>query len=120
MANKRALKKQIRRVCGAIAGEIVSAAEYIDEMPVDKVQKIVNNVARLQVEALERASFSFDKSPKDFADIKEYRKAKREYNAKAFKTLRQDFSKSVEIIVKAMNDALPQEQKDANVKALKD
>lgn len=119
MANKRIIKKQIRRICGDLAAEIVLAAEFIEGMSVDKVQKIVNDIAALQIEALGRTSFSFDKSHRDFSGEHEYRKSRRNYNAKAFNTLKTDFSSAVETIVKAMNEALPQEQKDANVQALK-
>lgn len=119
MANKRIIKKQIRRICGELAAETVFAAEFVKDMPVDKVQQIVNNIASLQVEALERTSFSFDKSQRDYANGQEYRKALRAYNAKAFATLKNEFSTAVETIVKAMNEALPKEQKEANVKALK-
>lgn len=119
MANKRILKKQISRVCGDLAAETVIAAHCVEGMDTEKVHKIVNEIAALQVEALDRVSFSFDKSHRDFPSEHEYRKARKKYNAEAFATLKKDFGKAVETIVKAMNEALPEECKKANVEALK-
>ena len=107
MANKRLLKKNIRTVCGDLAAEIIYAAHTVPGFSAEKVRKIVNDIARLQVVALERASFTFDKTARDFGSIKEYNKVRNKYNKKAYEQLRDDFNNAVRIIVKAMNDIRP-------------
>jgi hypothetical protein len=81
----------------------------------EKMSKIVNDIAALQTEALQRTSFSFDRTYKDFESKHAYRRARGVYNRKA---LKKEFGNAVAIIVKAMNEALPEERKKANVKSL--
>lgn len=107
MSNKRNLKKYIRTVCGDLAAEIVYAAHRNEEFSLEKVRDIVNKIAELQCLALERASFSFDKTVKDFVNAHEYRKAHALYNKAAYDKLRNEFNESVLTIVKAMNEARP-------------
>lgn len=107
MANKRNLKKQIRFICGDIAGECIMAKYFIPGVDKAKLDEIILQVADLQTTALARANASFDKTPADFANRAEYRKAHRAYYAKAFKSLSDGFTAQVEAIVKEMNKALP-------------
>ena len=118
MANKRILKKQIRYACGDLATETIMAAHIEPAMSHEKMSKIVNDIAALQTEALQRTSFSFDRTYKDFESKHAYRKARGVYNRKAFNSLKKEFGNAVAIIVKAMNEALPEERKKANVKSL--
>lgn len=119
MANKRILKKQIRYMCGDLAGECIIARSIVPGIDGNRMGEIVVKIARLQDATLRRASFSFDKSAADFENRHEYRKERRGYNARAFKTLINEFNHQVEEIVKEMNAALPAEQKEANKKAAK-
>ncbi|MDE5650347.1 MAG: hypothetical protein K2I35_04975, partial [Duncaniella sp.] len=63
---------------------------------------------------------SFPQSPKGFENAKSYKEARAKYFKAAFTSLKSEFNKHVEAIVKKMNAALPQEQKDANKNALND
>lgn len=116
MANKRNLKKRILYVCGDLAGECILSSEYIPSIDTEKMYNIIPDIASLQVETLKRVSFSYDKTVKDFATKQEYNKAKRAYFANAYKKLNADFLEAVKAIVKKMNEATPQAQKDANKK----
>ncbi len=107
MANKRILKKNITTVCSNLAVEIARAAHYDSRFSPEKVRDIILNIAKLQAEALSRCSFSFDKTPRDFASRREYNKARKLYNEQAYEKLRTDFNKAVDTIVKAMNEARP-------------
>ncbi len=118
MANKRDLKKRIRCFCGDIAGECIIARAIVPGIDVTKMSDIVVKVAFLQEEALKRISFSFDKCPSDFPTRHDYNKARRAYNARAYKSLTDEFNSLIEDIVKEMNQALPAEQKAANKKAV--
>ena len=73
MANKRNLKKLIRRVCGEIAAEAIIAYQTIPSMSSETVGQILGDVAELQCETLSRISFSFDKSRADFENGAAYR-----------------------------------------------
>lgn len=116
MANKRDLKKQIRYICGDIAAECLIAGEYVDGVDRKAMREIVRKIAILQQNALQGCSFSFDKVPSDFENLKEYHAARKAYFKKAYDTLREKFNKRVLEIVKEMNAAVPKAVKDANNK----
>lgn len=117
-SNKRLLKKEIRNICGALAGECVIAKITIPEINPETLNKIIYELAELQENALKRVSVEFPQAPKAFATAKEYNDARAKYFKAAFTSLKNEFNKHVEAIVKEMNDALPQAQKDANKQAL--
>jgi len=89
MANKRQLKKAIRYACGDMAGECFFAQNSFEGTNPEDWDKIVINIALLQAEAVNRVSVDFDKVPKDFANGKEYKKARRTY----FKAVEKGLSK---------------------------
>lgn len=119
MANKRSLKKEIRYICGDLAGECIIARTFIPGIDEKKMGELVVRIAELQAATLQRATFSFDKAKADFASVHEYNKARNIYNAKAFRSLTDEFNHQVDEIVKEMNKALPAAQKEANKKAAK-
>ena len=114
MANKRILKKQIKYICGDIAGECIMSRYLIPGIDAEKMESIVLEVATLQAATLKRVTFDFDKCKKDFATDKDYNTARNKYFATAYKTLSEDFNASIKAIVKSMNEALPQAQKEEN------
>lgn len=116
MANKRTLKKQIRRVCGEIAAEAVIAYHSIPEVNSEAAGQIVGDVFELQCGSLSRVSFVFDKSRSDFENDAAYRAARRRYNAAAFAKLRTDFTEGVSKALKELNAAIPEEVRQANKK----
>lgn len=113
MANKRDLKKQIRYACGDAAAEILTAYE-IDNLDSTVVGNIVGKIANLQVKLLENATFSFDKTPRDFENKKAYHEAKRSYLKEAYGKLRSELNAGLTEIVKDMNATLTPEMKEAN------
>ena len=116
MANIRNLKKEVRYVCGDLAAECLMARTFIKGVDRDRMEEIVGDIAVLQENALEHASFGFDKTPADFASRAEFRAARRSYYKKAYKSFREKFEGHVTDIVRDMNAALPQDVKDANKK----
>ncbi|MDE6117542.1 MAG: hypothetical protein K2O30_10735 [Duncaniella sp.] len=119
-SNKRLLKKEIRNICGALAGECVIAKITVPGINPETINSIIYELAELQENALKRVSVSFPQSPKGFENAKSYKEARAKYFKAAFTSLKSEFNKHVEAIVKKMNAALPQEQKDANKNALND
>lgn len=117
MANKRQLKKQVKCVCGDLAGECIVARDLIPGVDFKSMNEIIYQIADLQAATLDRATFCFDKSKKEFGSLHEYKVARDKYFAAAYTKLMDDFKNSVQAIVKEMNALLPQAQKDANKKA---
>lgn len=120
MSNKRLLKKEIRNICGALAGECIIAKMAIADIDKAKMDEIVYKIADLQETAVKRVSVSFDRTPASFDyDMKAYNTAARKYYKAAFKALKDDFNKNVEEIIKEMNAALPAAAKEAAKAAAK-
>lgn len=118
-SNKRILKKEIRTICGALAGECVIAKITVPGIEPEKLNGIIYELAELQQNALSRVNFDFPQSPKSFANGHEYNKARAQYFTAGYRKLKGEFNTHIEAIVKKMNEALPQAQKDANKEALK-
>lgn len=110
MANKRNLKKSIRQMCGDIATDaLLAAVIFRKDVDRNKINEIINDVACLQEESLAKMSFSFDKTPRDFETVAEYRKARRKYFSAAYRKLYMDFITRAEKIVKELNSVVPEE-----------
>jgi hypothetical protein len=114
MANKRQIKKHIRYVCGDLAAELLIARHVYEGFDDKKVNEIINDIASLQVDSIKNVTFDFDKARRSFEHEGAYRKARHTYFHQAYATLLADFNNSVTEIVRNMNEAMPQEVKDAN------
>lgn len=114
MANKRQLKKQIRTLCGELAGECVLAAELIPGTDRIKFNEIISELASLQATTLSRVSIVFDKSVKSFESPAAYKAAKEAFFAQAMRKLNVEFTTSINAIVKQMNTLLTAEQRELN------
>ena len=65
-ANKRLLKKEIHRICGALAGECVLAKIAIPGIDREKLNEIIYQLADLQASALRLVSVEFPRTPRSF------------------------------------------------------
>ncbi|MDE5657559.1 MAG: hypothetical protein K2J66_00330 [Muribaculaceae bacterium] len=110
MANKRSLKKQIRYICGDIAGETLLAKTLIPGIDKAAMTDVIVKTAELQTTALCRTNISFDKAPKDFENKAQYRAARRKYYRQAFGKLSETFNNQVLAVVKEMNAAMPKKK----------
>ncbi len=106
-------------ICGALAGECVIAKITIPGINPETLNSIIYELAELQENALHRANFDFPQSAKAFSNAYDYKKARNAYFSAAYGKLKAEFNAHVEAIVKKMNEALPQAQKDANKEALR-
>lgn len=113
MASIRKTKKNIRYACGEIASELLVASSAINDFNHEETPKIIGDIAALQVDALSKCTFAYDKAKSDFENAKAYRQAKHKYVAAAFKKLHDETSVKMQTIVDRMNDAMPQHIKDA-------
>ncbi|MCM1521328.1 MAG: hypothetical protein NC039_01590 [Muribaculaceae bacterium] len=112
--NKRILKKEIRMICGALAGECVIAKITVPGINPEKLNEIIYDIADLQSNAIRMISVKFPQTESAFASKKEYADAKHKYFHAAFRKLKGDFNAHVDKILKEMNSALPKAQKEAN------
>ena len=93
--------------CGDLAAESITAMHLIKGIDRKKLNDAVLKAARLQSHSLDNSNITFDKTPRDFANKQEYRKARRSYFAAAYRSLRENFNSQVDEIIKEMNEALP-------------
>ena len=107
MANKRQIKKAIKSACGDIAGECIFAESAFGENKIEEWDSIIIDTALLQEEAINRVSNHFGKKVKDFANRKEYNKARRAFFKQCEKELSEYFRAEVENIAKRMNELMP-------------
>ena len=107
MASKRQTKKAIRNACGDIAGECIFAESAFGENKLEEWDSIIIDTALLQQEAVNRVNNKFDKKVKDFANRKEYNKARRAFFRQCEKELSEYFRGEVENITKRMNALMP-------------
>lgn len=107
MANKRQLKKQISKVCSDIAGDLNLATIVAPEIDLKKVGELLVKLARLHSDTLAKATFAFDKTPKDFADARAYHTARRAYFTTAYEKLSKSFLDQAIEIVGEINKLVP-------------
>ena len=108
MANKRQLKKAICRTCGDVAGECIFAAEtFGNEANYENWDKIILEVALLQAEAVSRVSESFKKQPKEFANGKDYKKARRAHSKQVVNGICELMTTTLKEVAAKMNELMP-------------
>lgn len=112
--NKRQLKKQIHGLCGGLACDCVIATIDTSCEAKDKTADLIVRAAHAQSSALSKVSVSFDKAPRDFDNLHEYRKQRSKYFKKALGTLSNELNNEVISIVNEINEMLTPEQKEAN------
>lgn len=113
MASIRKTKKEIRYACGDIASELLIAAHAIKGFDMAEARLIIGEIASMQVDALNKCSFAFDRTRADFENDKAYREARRKYVAAAFHKLNKEVTEKTQAIIDRMNAAMPQHIKDA-------
>lgn len=108
MANKRQLKKAILRTCGDVAGECIFACEaFGKEADYENWDKIILEVALLQAEAINRVSESFKQQPKEFANGKEYKKARRVHSKQVVAEIKDLMTNTLKEVATKMNELMP-------------
>ena len=65
-SNKRILKKEIRMICGALAGECVIAKITVPGIDPEKLNEINYEITEIQYKALSWVNFNFRQSPNAF------------------------------------------------------
>lgn len=106
MANKRQLKKSINNACGDLAYALFLTECVAKESNEEKALEILNAAAQLQANALAKVSISFDKTPRNFENKRQYHKAHKQYFSKAFNELQDEFVTKLQTIVDEVNKLL--------------
>ena len=107
MASKRQTKKAILNACSDITSECIFAESAFGENNLDEWDSIIVDTALLQEQSVKKVNVRFDKKVKDFANRKEYNKARRAFTRQSIKDLSEAFRNEVENITKRMNSLLP-------------
>lgn len=107
MASKRQTKKAIQNACSDIASECIFAESAFGENNLDEWDSIIVDTALLQERSLKSVNMRFGKKVKDFANRKEYNKARRAFTKQCIKELSESFRTEVENITKRMNNLMP-------------
>lgn len=108
MTNKRQLKKAICLTCGNVAGECIFASEtFGNPADLEKWDKIIVDVALLQAEAVNRVSESFPQKPKDFANGREYKKARRAFYKNVVNGITELLTGTLQDVAGKMNALMP-------------
>lgn len=119
-ANRRLLKKEIHRICGALAGECVLAKVMIPGIDREKLNEIIYQLADLQASALRLVSIDFPQTRSSFASPKEYSVARRAYFHASYAKLREHFNTRIQQILHEMNATVPSsltpEERNARLK----
>lgn len=116
MASKRQIKKNIAYVCGDAADACIISEAYMGVEPEKAIQLVVA-FAELQDNSVRNVTTAFDHTPADYANNREYRKARKAYYRAAYGKLLDDFNKRVAELLKQLNDAIPAEAKKRNIEA---
>lgn len=104
--NKRQLKKSIRFTCAEIASECAFTSALMENVNNELLAEAFVEAARLQGNALKKASVSFDRLPKDFPSKAAYNKARKAYYKKAYAALTSEFNNELAAIIGKMNAAV--------------
>lgn len=102
-ANKRLLKKEIHRMCGALAGECILAKLAIPGIDCNRLDKLICELAELQESALGLVSVDFPGSSESYATKSDFVKARRSYFKASYAKLKEHFNTRVQEILKEMN-----------------
>lgn len=104
MANKRNLKKNIKNICGDIAGEAIFTCYANENIDVAKMNDVIIALADLQEDSIVKVSVAYDKNVKSFdKDKKAYQKAKSAYYQSCYKALIAQFNDTLKQILADMN-----------------
>lgn len=110
MSNLRQVKKNIHQLCGDIASECIVASTFYPSVDDAKLADVVYEAAALQTKSIRKLSISFDKTPRDFENPAEYKKARRKYYREAIAALDSMFFKEAEGLVAQLNSAVKSSQ----------
>lgn len=105
MANKRQLKKSIHNACGDVAFALF-LTDCVSDSDQEKGLDILEAISKLQSNSLTKVSVSFDKAPKSFENKHLYSKARKQYYAKAYNELQDEFVAKLQTIVNEINEIL--------------
>lgn len=104
MQSKRDLKKQIRYICGDLVGECLLIGEICPEDKQEELGQLIVDLAILQESTIAKATFSFDKTRKEFDSTIAYNKARSHYYREAYTKLHEQFNIALRDCIHRMND----------------
>lgn len=105
ITSKQDLKKYINRVGCEVAQAVLPAAVCSHIITDQQADELITKLSELKAEAHARLNIAFDKTQKDFENIKNYAKARRQYFKIAYAKAREEYEKGVEEVIEKVNKA---------------
>lgn len=113
MAKKRTLKKNITRISSDLLAANLLAKYALPGTDIEATNAIIEEILGMEEKALSHISFSYDRTERDFANAKEFRRARHQYYKEAYAKLVLDFNQQLQDIIKKMNAARLKEENTA-------
>lgn len=110
MANKREFKKSVDALSSAIVDEMM--ASYYNEKAADrdKISSAITKVLGAMQTARLDVNKAFNRSAKEFENIKAYNKAKAEFNKEKFNQAVENFNTTIGDALKDYNEGMPKNE----------
>lgn len=99
ITSKRDLKKHIHRIGDEVVKTVVPAAVCSGLLSESQAADILEKLAQLTQEAVDRISISFDKKPDAFDSMTAYKKARTNYFKEAYGKALLDYEQSVNKLI---------------------
>lgn len=118
MANKRTFKKTVDCLSGAICEDIMINFFAIKDIDKEKADASVARILDVTDAVRIGANHVFGKCVRDFADKKEYMKAKKAFFKKHFAELNATYGSNISEAIKEFNASVPDKIKEENKRAV--
>lgn len=105
ITSKRDLKKHIDRIEDEVVQVVIPAAVYSGLLTEEKASDILKKLASLTLQAKERISINFDKTPKAFDSHQAYKYARMHYFKQAYAKALNDYEQGVQKLIDPINEA---------------
>lgn len=115
MKSKRSIKKQINRMADELSGKAMLVGTLTDS-DIEQIDSMVMLALDIQFNALSHINVSFDRTPRDFANGKEYRAARHAYYSKVYKAIRSELDTRLNEFVKQLNAMVPAELRESAIR----
>lgn len=113
MANKREFKKSVDALSSALVNEMMASLYNMKEANSEKINEAISKIASARVKARKETNKLFDKGAKEFANLKEYNKAKSLFTREKYDQAIARYNDALAEALKAYNEGMPQNKPEA-------
>lgn len=113
MADKQEFKKFINKVSDGIISDMAYAAMSLDGVDTDIADEAIIEIMKAGGDAIMKSNVKFDKTPKAFANLHEYRVERNKFFSSLYKKITKEYGDKVQDALKKFNAAVPAPAKEA-------